>query len=192
MAHALNLTFKIKQDAETLQKLQDVKKVFASQIQPAIDSVLTSCKLVHFARILVIDDRYMMVLTEYDGDHLAYTEFFRLNLPDVFKMMFSLAEGAPPWDQINNQNDFFNASKVLQVRSLGKLTTGEPDANGGVAGYLFSAYGQREVKDILAKLPTRGASRAIAFLSLAAIACAALLQWRNQWADRSIGAMFRP
>jgi hypothetical protein len=152
MAHALNLTFKIKQDAETLQKLQDVKKVFASQIQPAIDSVLTSCKLVHFARILVIDDRYMMVLTEYDGDHLAYTEFFRVNLPDVFKMMFSLAEGAPPWDQINNQDDFFNASKVLQVRSLGESTTGEPDANGGVAGYLFSAYGQREVKDILAKL----------------------------------------
>jgi hypothetical protein len=94
MAHALNLTFKIKQDAETLQKLQDVKKIFASQIQPAIDAVLTSCKLVHFARILVIDDRYMMVLTEYDGDHLAYTEFFRVNLPDVFSRGGCPAVGA--------------------------------------------------------------------------------------------------
>jgi hypothetical protein len=148
MAHALNLTMRIKQDADTQKKLAQIAAIFASQIQPKIDAALRKSQIVHFARVLVIDNKYLQVLTEYDGDHQAYTEFFRTELPDVFGMLFSLAENAPPPEAMKDPNKFFEFSKGLQLRSLGDSVDGDKDE----AGYLFSAYGNREVREILPKL----------------------------------------
>ena len=149
MAHALNLTMRIKQDPDTQQKLARVAAIFASEIQPKIDAALRKSQIVHFARVLVIDNKYLQVLTEYDGDHQHYTEFFRKELPDVFGMLFSLAENAPPPDAMQDANKFFEFSKGLQVRSLGD--SGDKDD----AGYLFSAYGDHEVRQILTKLAAK-------------------------------------
>jgi hypothetical protein len=152
MAHALNLTLKIKQDPETLQNLAAIAANFATKIQPKIDAALRKSEIVHFARVLVIDNRYLQVITEYDGPHEDYTEFFRRELPDVFATLFSLAENAPPPEAMQDQQAFWNFSKGLQVRSLGDSVDKDFDGNGKPAGYLFSAYGEHEVKEILAKL----------------------------------------
>jgi hypothetical protein len=151
MAHALNFTLPIKQDAETLNKLQELKRDFATKYQPNMDKALRESKMVHFARVVVIDDKYLQVITEYDGDHELYTDFFRRALPDVFEALFSLAEGAPSFSQLNEKS-FFELSAKLQRRSLGESTDGATDHSGKPEGYLFSAYGNREVKDILSKL----------------------------------------
>src|SRR3954451_20788307 len=157
MAHALNLVLHLKQDPEAQQKLAQVAASFADKIQPRIDEALGKSQIVHFARVLVIDNKYLLVITEYDGDHKKYTDFFRVELPDVFEVLFSLAEGAPSWDQLNNQNTFFEAAKSMNVRSLGMTTI--PDdkgVDGKPAGYLFSAYSNRTVKEILGALQEAG------------------------------------
>jgi hypothetical protein len=149
MAHALNLTLRIKQDAATLARLAQIKASFTTQIQPLIDAALRKSNIVHFARVLVIDDLYLQVITEYDGDHEDYTEFFRKELPQVFAMLFGLAENAPDASALGDKQDFFNFSAGLQRRSLGTATDGDTGQDGEVAGYLFSAYGQKRVDQIL-------------------------------------------
>jgi hypothetical protein len=151
MPHALNLTLPIKQDPASLALLQKLKATFATDIQLAMDKALRDSKIVHFARVVVVDDKYLQVLTEYDGDHKEYTEFFRVALPQVFKALFSLADGAPPWEQLDQQS-FFEVSAGTQKRSLGNSSDGLTDQSGKIEGYLFSAYGSRTVKEILAKL----------------------------------------
>ncbi len=143
MVVALNLTGKLKQDPESQATLKKLAESFATTIQPQIDAALAESQLVHYARILVIDNLYIQVLTEFDGDPLAYTEFFRLKLPGPFKAVFSLIEGAPPWEELNNANAFFEFSSKLNLTSLGKAPPGTPDH-----GYLFSAFGQATVVDV--------------------------------------------
>ena len=151
MPHALNLTLPLKQDAASQQKLAYIAANFAKEIQPAIDKALAGSQIVHFARVVVIDNKYLQVITEYDGGHKEYTEFFRRALSPVFEALFSLAEGAPPWDDLD-QNSFFEFSKKCNIRSLGVATDGSVGVDGQPSGYLFSAYGTRTVKDILPKL----------------------------------------
>ncbi len=81
MTTALNLTLPIKQDAATLQKLAYIKQNFAVSIQPMIDAALQKSEIVHYARVLVIDDKYIQVITEYDGPKEVYAEFFDANCP---------------------------------------------------------------------------------------------------------------
>jgi hypothetical protein len=150
MAHALNMTMKLKQDPASLAALQVFKTDFVTKYQQRLEDVLRKSKLVHFARIVVVDDLYLQVITEYDGDHQEYTEYFRVQLPDLFKAMLSLAEGAPPWDTID-KNSFFVFTQTLQKRSMGDTIIGDMVLD-KPAGYLFSAYGAREVKDILPQL----------------------------------------
>ncbi len=152
MAHALNLAIPIKQDPETLRHLAQIASVFATDIQPKIDAALRKSQIVHFARVLVIDNKYLQVITEYDGSHEDYTEFFRKELPDVFGALFSVAENAPPPGTLDDPKAFWEYARGLQVRSLGNSTTGDTDQHGNLAGYLFSAYGDREVKEILGQL----------------------------------------
>ena len=119
-----------------------------------MEAALRGSEMVHFARVVVIDDKYLQVITEYDGDHKGYTEFFRRALPDVFAALFSLAElppGTPSFDKID-ANAFFELSKGMQKRSLGEFPDGSKDTAGNTEGYLFSAYGNRLVKEILPKL----------------------------------------
>ena len=146
MATALNMTMKLKQDPASQAKLKAMKEHFEGDIQPAIDSALRESEIVHFARVLVIDDRYIQVITEFDGDAQVYTDFFREALPDVFKAIFELVEGAPPWDELKDDPDaFFEFSGKANVKSLGKgLNSGQ--------GFLFSAFPNLTVKQILQKV----------------------------------------
>jgi hypothetical protein len=147
MITALNMTVPLKQDPESQAKLQKLKEVFADHIQPEIDRALRKSKIVHFARVLVIHDRFLQVITEFDGDPEEYTEFFRRELPHVFKPIFELADGAPPWDDLNDQDTFFEASKHLNVKALGRSEDGREEQ-----GWLFSYFPKtvREIEEALA------------------------------------------
>ena len=151
MAHSLNLTLPIKQDPETLKKLQELKAAFATEIQPAMDKALRESKIVHFARVVVIHDKFLQVITEYDGDPKEYTEFFRVALPDVFGALFSLAEGAPKFGDLDELS-FFRLAQSLDLPGLGESEQGFKDLSGQDKGYLFSAYRDMTVKQNLPKL----------------------------------------
>ncbi len=150
MATALNLTAPLKQDPESQQRLQQLAAVFAEQVQPMMDAVLARSEIVHFARVLVIDNKYIQVLTEFDGDPEEYTQFFRKQLGPVFEEIFSLVEGAPPWEELNDPNTFYEFSHGLNVRALG---TSEGDNKDH--GYMFSALGDTTIREIKKQLGQR-------------------------------------
>ncbi len=143
MTIALNFTVPLKQDPQAQEGLKHMMASFAQSVQPAIDEALSRSQLVHFARILVIDNKYLQVITEFDGDPDAYTEFFRKELGPVFKAIFTLAEGAPPWEELDNRDAFYKYSQSLNLTSLGAST----DCNEG-RGYLFSAIGDKTVREL--------------------------------------------
>jgi hypothetical protein len=145
MTHALNLTFPIKQDADTQAKLKHLVDNFAVQFQPAIEAALKKSRLVHFARIVVIDNKYIQVLTEYEGPHQEYNEFFRREAGPIFAAIFALTEGLP---DVSDTNAFFAFSRDHNIRSLGNATDGSTDFNGNPAGWLFSAYDFKNVEEI--------------------------------------------
>lgn len=149
MTNALNFTLKLKQDPATKAALQHVKAVFATEIQPAIEDALAKSEIVHYARILIIDDQFIQVLTEFDGDKKVYTTFFLKALPKVFETIFSLGEGLPPWEELRDEDRFYEIAKSLNVRSLGTKDD-DPDA-----GFLFQAYKHTTVKEIKAALNHR-------------------------------------
>ena len=95
----------------------------------------------------VIDDKFLQVLTEYDGDRKAYTEFFRKELPDIFKLVFSLAEDAPKPEALDDPDLFFSFSKDKDIRPLGTSLSDDPNDH-----FVFSAYGNLTVEQILTAL----------------------------------------
>ena len=147
MATALNFTVPLKQDPQSQERLAHLMASFAQNIQPAVDAALSRSRIVHFARVLVIDHKYLQVITEFDGDGMDYTEFFRKELGPVFQAIFALAEGAPAWEDLNNPNSFYEYTANLNLHSLGSSTVG----NDG-RGYLFSAVGDRTVRELQAAL----------------------------------------
>jgi hypothetical protein len=154
MARALNLTFPLKQDPQAQEDLKQLTAVFAQTVQPAIDAAFLRSQIVHFARILVIENKYLLVLIESDGDPKDYTEFFRKELGPVFQAIFSLAEGAPRWDELNNPNAFYEFVSGLNIASLGSSTAGDGDRG----GYLFSAVGNKTVRELQAALSQSGSN----------------------------------
>jgi hypothetical protein len=148
MPHPLNLVLKIKQDEESQKALISLKDSFNEHIQPAVDKALRNSNIVHFGRVLLIENKYLLVLTEYDGDRQEYTEFFRLQLPEVFKSIFALVEGAPSWDQLNNPDAFYKFAITANIKSLGVNSRTEDERD----GYLFEAFGNVTVKEIREKL----------------------------------------
>ncbi|WP_088348789.1 MULTISPECIES: hypothetical protein [Rhodomicrobium] len=146
MTHALNLTLPIKQDAETQAALAHLKEIFAAQVQPAIAAALKQSRIVHFARVVVIDDKYIQVITEYEGSHEEYTEFFRRALTPVFAAIFALADGVP---DVDDPNAFWAFARDHNLRSLGETTSGSTSFDGKPAGWLFSAYDGRTVETML-------------------------------------------
>lgn len=147
MASSLNLTAPLKQDAESQQRLQHLAAVFPEQIQPVIDAALAKSEIVHFARILVIDNKYIQVLTEFDGDPMQYTEYFRQELGPIFEAIFSLVEDAPPWEELNHPNAFYEYTHGCNLKSLGTSTDAIAEH-----GYLFSAFGDATVREIKSQL----------------------------------------
>src|SRR3954452_9745699 len=147
MAIALNLTAPLKQDEDTRNRLQHLAETFADEVQPALDAALARSEIVHFARVLVIDGKYLQVLTEFDGDPMAYTEFFRKELGPVFQQIFALVEGAPPWEELNDPNNFYEYTSGLNLNALGTSTSAGEDR-----GYLFSSIGDTTVREIKARV----------------------------------------
>lgn len=158
MTHALNLTLPLKQDPETQKKLKELGEAFETKVQPVIENALRASRIVHFARVLVIDNKYIQVITEYEGPHKEYNEFFRKALTPVFAQIFALAEGAP---DVNDQNAFWEYAKDHNLRSLGKTTTNSDDFNGDPAGYLFCAYDGMTVKELAPLKAVKDALRAL-------------------------------
>lgn len=149
MTHALTLTLPLKQDPASQNKLASLAANFAEHVQPAIAQALKRSRIVHFARVVVIENKYIQVITEYEGPHQEYTEFFRRELTPVFAAISELAEGAP---DVKDTAAFWEYSKNRNVRSLGTSTSGSTDFDGKPAGWLFSAYDGRDVKEILEAL----------------------------------------
>lgn len=149
MTHGLNLTLPLKQDAASQAALRKLAEIFPTEVQPKIEAALKKSKLVHFARVLVIDNKYVQVITEYEGDHQEYTEFFRRELQPVFGAIFALAEGTP---DVADTNAFWEYSMRHNVRALGVASDGAKDYKGQPSGWLFSAYDHKSVRDIQAKL----------------------------------------
>ncbi|MGB8963872.1 MAG: hypothetical protein WCC38_18185 [Pseudonocardiaceae bacterium] len=147
MALALNLTAPLKQDQESRQRLQQLAAIFDEKVKPVIDAALAKSELVHFARLVVIDGKYIQILTEFDGDPTQYTEFFRRELGPVFEEIFSLVEGAPPWAELNNPDTFDEYTRGLDIKALGSSTDGDEEH-----GYLFSAFGDATVREIKKQL----------------------------------------
>lgn len=152
MPHSLNLTLKIKQDAATLAKLEQFKAAFPT-VQGKIASAMKKSQILHFARVVVFpNNEYIQVLTEYDGSREDYTEFFRRELTDVFALVFSLADDAPPPDQLQamltDPDAFFRYSKDKDYKPLGTSLSDDPEDH-----FVFSAYGNMTVKEILPLLP---------------------------------------
>ena len=77
MTHALNMTLPLKQDAETQGKAEALGgQLRRPTVQPKIEKALKKSRLVHFARVLVIDNKYIQVITEYEGRFTGYTPNF--------------------------------------------------------------------------------------------------------------------
>jgi hypothetical protein len=149
MAHSLNLTMKIGQDAATQQQAKEFIAIFPA-VQAKIAEAMKKSEILHFARVVVIGENpaeYLQVLTEYDGDRKEYTEFFRKELPDVFEKVFALAESAPPWSELQDPDTFAAFTRGLDIRPLGTSLSSDPDDH-----FVFSAYGNRTVKEMLAAL----------------------------------------
>jgi len=156
MPIALNLTVPLKQDPRSQAGLKQLESAFATTIQQPIDRALAESNIVYFARVVVIKEkgvaRYLQVLTEFDGDPVDYTEFFRLKLGKVFETIFALAEGAPPWKELNTKDRFTKYTHDLNLRSLGESKDGNDDR-----GYLFSAVGGSTVHDLRKASASAGA-----------------------------------
>jgi hypothetical protein len=148
MPYALNVAAPLKQDPESQQKVKELVDNFAATGQPLLDAALAQSEIVHFARVVLIDDKYMMVITEFDGEPSQYAEFFRTTLGPLFQSVFSLVEGAPSWEELNEPNTFFEYMETLDRPSVGT----SKDTNDG-RGYLFSAYGDMTVREIKSHLP---------------------------------------
>jgi hypothetical protein len=147
MAVALNFTVPLKQDSQSQEALKQLATSFAETIQDPIEKALAASRIVHFARVVVIEEneraRYLQVLTEFDGDPEAYTEFFRKELGFVFEKIFALAEGAPPWEELNTRESFYEYTRSLNLKSLGRSTNANEDR-----GFLFSGVGDKTVREL--------------------------------------------
>jgi hypothetical protein len=147
MAIALNLTVPLKQDPQSQEGLTQLANSFTETIQGPLDEALAASRIVHFARLLLIEEnqrwRYLQVLTEFDGHPMDYTEFFRKRLGEMFKSIFALAEGAPPWEELNTPDGFLDYMQGLNLKSLG--TSSDPNDD---RGYLFSAFGDKTVREL--------------------------------------------
>jgi hypothetical protein len=148
MVFALNLTAPLKQDATSQERLERLVMGFTDELQPLIQAVLARSGIVHFARLLVIGEgKYLQVITEFDGAPFDYAEFFRTELGPVFEVIFSLVEGAPPWEELNAPGAFAEFTHSLNVKALGTSTIGTEGR-----GYLFSAFGDATVRELKARV----------------------------------------
>lgn len=129
----LNISMRIKSPfAQNADKLRAVIRVGA----PRIERALHEARHVHFAWFEFTDnDKCLELHTVYDGDFDAYIQHFALVVGDMFDLLFEFVEDAPPTPVCKFPGEFvalirrFNAAPAM--------------------GYLFSAYPQAEVAQIV-------------------------------------------
>ena len=107
MQNFLTLTLPLKQDAasqETLARLQ--KEVFNTDgFKKMINDALDESEAVYFAQFLVLDRKYIQIITTFDGDDLGDHEIFLFEtLRDLFKLLYELVEGGPTGADFNLGN----------------------------------------------------------------------------------------
>ena len=136
----LNATLPLKQDADSQAKLKAFAAEFKTKWVPKVWEVLKKSNMVHYARFTVIDGKYMQILTEYDGDFILYSKFFAKELPDFFRAVFTLVEGAPP-PPAGGEADLSLIFEFINKRNLPNV--------GDVA---FSAIGPLRVPEVKRKL----------------------------------------
>ncbi len=136
----LNATLPLKQDSASQKKLAEFAAEFETKWLPEVWGVLKRSQMVHYARFVVIDNKYLQILTEYDTDFLTYSAFFAKNLPVFFRTVFSLVEGAPapaPGTEVDLAIVFKFIHDHADLPCLG--------------GQAFSAYGPLTVEEIQQK-----------------------------------------
>jgi hypothetical protein len=132
----LNATLPLKQDPDSQANLKVFADEFATKWLPKVWDVLNKSQMVHYARFVVIDNKYLQILTEYDTDFITYSKFFAENLGDFFRAVFTLVEGAPAAGTVDLMT-IFELIKKLDRPNVG--------------GLAFSAIGPRTVKEVQQK-----------------------------------------
>jgi hypothetical protein len=132
----LNATLPLKQDAESQAKLQAFAAEFKSKWADQVWKVLKDSNMVHYARFTVIDNKYMQILTEFDGDFIAYSRFFASKLPEFFRTVFTLVDADIPRGA-GGEADLSLIFEYINKRNLPNV--------GGVA---FSAIGPFRVPEV--------------------------------------------
>src|SRR5215475_5735902 len=106
MQNFLTLTLPLKQDAASQKELARLQKeVFPSDdFEKMINNALEESEAVYFAQFLVLDNKYIQIITTFDGDDLEYAIFFFEKLQRLYKPVYELVEGGPTGDDFNLQN----------------------------------------------------------------------------------------
>jgi hypothetical protein len=106
MQNFLTLTLPLKQDAASQEKLAWLQKeVFNTDgFKKMINDALDESEAVYFAQFLVLDKKYIQIITTFDGDDREYAIFFFEKLQRLYKPVYELVEGGPIDDDFNLQN----------------------------------------------------------------------------------------
>ena len=106
MQKFLTLTLPLKQDAASQEKLAWLQKeVFnTDRFKKKINDALNESEAVYFAQFLVLDKKYIQIITTFDGDDREYAIFFFEKLQLLYKPVYELVEGGPTDDDFNLQN----------------------------------------------------------------------------------------
>src|SRR5262249_46554116 len=106
MQQFLTLTLPLKQDAasqEQLARLQE-GEFKSDEFKKMINAALDESEAVYFAQFLVLDNKYIQIITTFDGDDREYAIFFFEKLQRLYKPVYELVEGGPTDDDFNLQN----------------------------------------------------------------------------------------
>ena len=106
MQKFLTLTLPLKQDAASQGKLAWLQKeVFPTDsFKKMINDALDESEAVYFAQFLVLDKKYIQIITTFDGDDREYAIFFFEKLQRLYKPVYELVEGGPVDDEFNLEN----------------------------------------------------------------------------------------
>jgi hypothetical protein len=143
MPRSLNASFPIHKD-----RREDAKSAMAmlpGMIKHRIIPKLAKSGIVHSARFVYLEEAAIFqILTVYDHEFDFYVDFFRKDLPELFKILFALVDPAPlgPDGQsllaraVGNSDDFIRVLRAYDAPVLGEVT--------------WSAFGSATVQQILA------------------------------------------